>query len=360
MPQMLDYTLKTQEERNECAYRVVAETPDENMTNAYKKSIADYLLFLTENKQTKKERKKQRPILTKNRQITINKRQVSYDEIVDCLENGEDGIYNLMSNDNDQLLDNKEPISQQDIDEIPGIRDYLDIIERLRKQFPSAVGKQKYYIKKQIIETYQQIYILKASYRGWPAKSKVSAQLKSMAHMNLEEHVTFDDRGFPVSDGIISMFNPVHISFLLSYYSALKQESYEDLQGDMRWLMLDLDEIIEAMFHDEPVLLDLLIWKIDGYSNEEICGMMEQEHGETHSAQYYSTIWRKRIPKMIAEQAQKKYLLWYYNNVEYGNWKKCGKCGKVKLAHPLFFSKNNSSQDGFYSTCRECRKVKTK
>ena len=73
-----------------------------------------------------------------------------------------------------------------------------------------------------------------------------------------------------------------------------------------------------------------------------------------HSEQYFSTLWRKRIPKMMAEQAQKDYLIWYYTNEEYGNWKQCGKCGEVKLAHPFFFSKN-TSKDGFYSVCKECR-----
>ena len=59
-------------------------------------------------------------------------------------------------------------------------------------------------------------------------------------------------------------------------------------------------------------------------------------------------------PFLLTEQAQKDYLIWYYTNEEYGNWKQCGKCGEVKLAHPFFFSKN-TSKDGFYSVCKECR-----
>lgn len=81
---------------------------------------------------------------------------------------------------------------------------------------------------------------------------------------------------------------------------------------------------------------------------------MESHHGVIHNEQYYSTLWRKRIPKMIAEKAQMEWLEWYFMNVEKGKWKYCNKCGEYKLAHPMFFSKN-TSKDGFYSICKECR-----
>lgn len=84
---------------------------------------------------------------------------------------------------------------------------------------------------------------------------------------------------------------------------------------------------------------------------------MEAKYGIVHTEQYYSNLFRKRIPKMIAEQAQKEFLIWYYTNIEYGTWKTCTKCGEVKLAHPLFFNRN-TSRDNFYSICKDCRKSK--
>lgn len=41
---------------------------------------------------------------------------------------------------------------------------------------------------------------------------------------------------------------------------------------------------------------------------------MESCYGVKHTEQYYSSLWRKRIPKMIAEQASKEYLIWYFKN----------------------------------------------
>jgi hypothetical protein len=44
-----------------------------------------------------KQEKKQRKILTENRLTTVNKRETSFEGLVSQLENGEDGIYNLIS-----------------------------------------------------------------------------------------------------------------------------------------------------------------------------------------------------------------------------------------------------------------------
>ena len=46
-----------------------------------------------------KQEKKQKQILTENRMTTVNKRETSYEGLVSQLENGEDGIYNLVNED---------------------------------------------------------------------------------------------------------------------------------------------------------------------------------------------------------------------------------------------------------------------
>ena len=57
-------------------------------------------------------------------------------------------------------------------------------------------------------------------------------------------------------------------------------------------------------------------------------------------------------------QAQKEWLEWYYTEKEVGYWKRCSRCGQIKLGHSKFFSKNKSSKDGWYSICKECRNKK--
>lgn len=351
-----DPKLKTPEERAELVRRIVESSDPSVLTQSYLNSMSDYILMVGESGQTKREKRASAPIITNNRQVTVNKRQVSYEDVVSGLEAGEDGFQALINQDPAQLLDYREPISDEDVEEIPYMQDHIDLIRRLKEQLACAPnGKTRYLLKKHIIETYQQMYVLKASYHGWPAKSKVASQLKAMSHMQIPEHVTFDSKQMPVSDACVTLFDPIHVSFLLTYYSSLKQDSYEDFDSDMRWLLLDLEELVDSALKDEPLLRTVLEYKVDGYSNEEIIGMVLQEYGVEHSAQYYSTVWKRRIPKMIADKAMQRYVIWYYNEKEYGKWKRCRCCGEVKLAHPLFFQSNTSSKDAFYSICRDCR-----
>ena len=56
--------------------------------------MADYLIVPVE-----KEERRERELLTENRLATINKRETSFEGLVSQLENGEDGIYNLVHED---------------------------------------------------------------------------------------------------------------------------------------------------------------------------------------------------------------------------------------------------------------------
>lgn len=73
----LDYTLKTQEERLKCVRETIETTSQENLDANYLRVMTDYLLFAADRNQTKKEKKKERSIITKNREATVNKRQIS-------------------------------------------------------------------------------------------------------------------------------------------------------------------------------------------------------------------------------------------------------------------------------------------
>ena len=51
-----------------------------------------------------KQEKKEKKILTENRLATITKRELSYEGLVGQLENGEDGIYNLMTDNGKNII----------------------------------------------------------------------------------------------------------------------------------------------------------------------------------------------------------------------------------------------------------------
>lgn len=357
MSQSLDYSLDTYEDRLALVNDILQTTPQEQLTTNYIGIMTDYLLFVADKNQTKKERKTEKSIITKNREITVQKRQISYEGLSENLETGEEGLYNMIRNDKNMILDPKDRISRKDIAEIPGLQENLDIISRLAAQLEDcAVPANKYSLKQQIISKYQEQYIIRSSYRPAVARGRACNHIKNIAHMPIPENVSVREDGTVYSDALVNLYNPQHISFLLCNYPQLKQESWDDLHSDMRFLLIDLENLAEkVLLENHTMLYSLLIYKIDGRTNAEIASLLEAQYGVRHTEQYFSALWRKKIPKLLAEQAQKDWLIWYFSNIEYGEWKKCGRCGEYKLAHPMFYSKNSTSKDGYYSICKQCR-----
>ena len=122
--------------------------------------------------------------------------------------------------------------------------------------------------------------------------------------------------------------------------------------------MEDFDNIATIALKDYPLYDRLVEYKIDGLQNIDIQRLLEEEFGIKHSLEYISSLWRNKIPKLIASAAEDQYLSWYYLNVEKGKYKRCSRCGTIKLATNKYFSKNKTSRDGYYSICKECRNQK--
>lgn len=347
----LDYTLSTPQERNELVKKIIDETPPEQLTPRYLEILTDYIIFAMD-----KEERKQKKILTDNRMVTVNKRETSYQGLVSKFENGEDGIYNMITNDKNILFTPKISITQKDLDEIPELKQLHDEIERMEVIAKAAKGKKRFLIKKQIIEMRQDQYVIKNAYRK---PIHCMNLIKSFTKVCLDENYSFDKDGEPVSDGYVSFFEPKHISALLCNYSKLKEDSWGNFTSDSYYMMEDLDNLVDnALKENYPLYYDLVIYKIDGKQNVEIQQLLEEAHGIKHSVEYISSLWRNKIPKLIAEEAKEEYIMWYYTIKERGKWKRCSRCGEVKLAHNRFFSKNKTSKDGYYSICKCCRNKK--
>lgn len=347
----LDYSLETPEERNELVKKIISETPPEQLTSKYLEILSDYIIFAMD-----KQERKQKKILTDNRMVTVNKRETSFQGLAGQLENGEDGIYNMIANDKNIIFTPKICITQKDIEEIPALKDLKAAIEIVEKQEKAATGKRKFLLKKQLIEMRQDQYVIKNAYRQ---PMYFTNAIKNFSKTSFDENITITPEGEVKSDGLISLFNPKHISALLCNYSKLKEDSWGKFWADSYFLMEDLDTLIEkTLRNDYPLYYDLLIYKIDGKQNIEIQTLLYKKHGIKHSVEYISSLWRNKIPKLLAEKAQEEYIIWYYTTQEHGKWKRCSRCGQIKLADNRFFSKNKTSKDGYYSICKVCRNQK--
>ena len=345
----LDYTIKDPEQRNKIVHHIVDTIPPEKLTPYYLEKLTRYLV---EDQKSKKEKS----VLTDNRMVTINKRETSFQGLVAKLENGEDGIYNFISQgDKNILLVPKISITQEDVERIPGLKELREAIKVIEAQQKVARGKRKYYLTKQLIEMRQDQYVLKGAYSNPINVMKLSSVLNQI---DLSEKITIDENGQPHSDGLISFFNSDHVSCLLCNYSKLKEYTYGKFENDMYYLMLAFDDLTEEALKDYPILYDIMVYKIDGLSNKEIREKIQKDHNTTYSIEYLSALWRKKIPKIISQYAKQKWIIYHYTEQEYGKWKKCSRCHQIKLAHSYFFSKNKTSKDGWYSMCKCCRNKK--
>ena len=350
----LDYSLETPEERNELVKKILEETPDPS--EKYLEILADYIILAIAKEEKKLERE-QRKIMTENRMATINKRETSLEGLIAQFENGEDGFYNLVAESNkNTLFKPKISITKKDLEEIPELVQVREAIKYWEDKFKTAEGKDKYIIKKAIIDLRKDQYIIKDAYRK-------PVQIKSTIHQKhntpLDSGYSFDADGYVIPSGV-SLMDPKVISVILCNYSMLKQEAFGEFDRDLWYLMEDFDNLCTDALVEYPLYEKIVEYKIDGLQNIDIQARIEAEFGIKHSVEYISSLWRNKIPKIIASVAEDQFLDWYYLEVEKGKYKKCSRCGEIKLAHNKYFSKNKTSKDGFYSICKACRNAKAK
>lgn len=203
-------------------------TPEQLNNKKYLEILGDYVIAAM----TPAE-KKAHLYLTENRKLTINKRETSYQGLTEQFENGEDGAWNLFNEvaDKSIRLTQKKEISATDLAEIPELQKLKESIAEIEKLEASAQGKDRYRLKKWLIELHQEQYIIKDIFK--PTMS-ANAIAKSIAQMDLDEHITIGEDGEPHSDGRITLFNPNHVSALLCNYSALKDECWGKFWSDLR------------------------------------------------------------------------------------------------------------------------------
>lgn len=346
----LDYTLKDSKARCELVKKIIKDVPQEQFTKKNLKVLSDYIIFST-NKEARKNN-----ILTDNRMVTVSRRETSFQGLVSSLENGEDGIYNMIANDKNILFTPKIKITEEDLNTIPELKKLKKDIEKVKGQFENAKGKRKFLLKQQLIELCQNQYIIKNSYRK---PITFCNGIKNFDKICFDEKIIMDEDKNPEDKSILSFFDYKHISALLNNYSKLKEDSWGKFWTDSYYLMQDLDELIERALKEKfPLYFSLLIYKIDGKPNSEIKELLDEEYNISYTSEYISSLWRNKIPKLIAKKAKEEYVLWYYMNKEKSKWKRCSRCGSIKLMHNIFFSKNKTSKDGYYSICKECRNKK--
>ena len=309
-----------------------------------------------------KQEKKEKKLLTANRLITIKEHELSYEGLVSQLENGEDGIYNLINdNGKNTIFKPKVTITKKDLEEIPPLRQLRESIERWEQLQKTVSGREAFIVKRTLIEMRKDQYVIKNAYRQPIVFSKITRGLKTYPPLPWREWVEYDEKGSAtIQYWGISFCDPKVVSEILQVFPAMKGRSNGNFESDAWAFCMDFEPLMERALADYPMYKRIIEYKMDRLQNTEIQSLLEKEFQFTHSVEYISSLWRNKIPKLIAQKAQDEWLIWYFTFKEKGKWKRCSRCGEVKLAHSRFFSINKTSKDGFYSICKKCRNSKNK
>lgn len=289
-------------------------------------------------------------------EIPHNPRETSFEALAESFQNC-DEIYNLVDkNPRVTIFRPKIAITQRDIEQVPNLAQLRTDISNWEAALREAKIKgspEAYVLKRTIIQMRKDQYLLKQEFRH-PVSFKTMAHSNLFSTSNLEDTSYFDLDSRTLVPRGASLASPEILGIILCNYSALKEDSWEALDSDLHWLLIAFDNLAERALAQFPIYESIVTLKIDGVSNKEISDYISDTYKKRYTPAYISTIWRKKIPQIIALAAVREYTTLAFKHYHLP-FKKCGRCHQLKPASPLFFTHNSSSKDTFYSICKNCR-----
>lgn len=117
------------------------------------------------------------------------------------------------------------------------------------------------------------------------------------------------------------------------------------------------DDDLNCLIYD----LNILMKKIKFTNIEyDIINFMRRDKSEVEIAEILNVTQQNisksmnRIYRKIYNTYIINYDEWYYTYIEKGTWKRCSKCGEIKLANERYFHKEPKGKDGLKSVCKKC------
>lgn len=237
----------------------------------------------------------------------------------------------------------KDVVTADDIKKYPVVKDYTDAYNNILKEY-KELGKKQFLTQ----EENKRKYMLKKN-------------LKSLKNDSIDSKIAFarpikwkqplKDNGCPNWE-YLDLMDREHIKCLLQI------PLNEDLQNDLACIRTDLENLIKrTKFTDkQKEVLNLWMKDIPLYDNKEknIKGMP-----------YYLGITGQGANKILNQAIDciidtyiEELEDWYYLNINKGEYKKCSKCGEIKLISK--FDKEKRGKMGVKAKCKDCNKLMKK
>ena len=158
-----------------------------------------------------------------------------------------------------------------------------------------------------------------------------------------------------INKGEICFENATTVYNFIENYSTFKQNSYEALNSDMKYLIWEFEQYVEKAKLN-PARTHILIRKIDKRTNEQIRDELQELFGLNYSDNYISTIYKQMICDKIAKAAILAQDEFRYKDRD-EMFKKCSVCGQRLLKDLRNFTKKQNAKDGMSSRCKDCDKT---
>jgi hypothetical protein len=157
-----------------------------------------------------------------------------------------------------------------------------------------------------------------------------------------------------VSENKIELNNPQHLFAIMDNYASLRDGVWDKPYSDLGILLYEFEQLVEKS-NLEEYEKDIMIYKIDQMSGEEIQKKINKDYYIFLDEDKLSRIYNTYIPNKIAETYNQQYEEWLYTYKIKGEYKTCKKCNEVKLAKEKYFSKKSDAKDGLHPYCKTCR-----
>ena len=219
----------------------------------------------------------------------------------------------------------------KDLKKYPPMKDYYDFYEYLKDESKMLWSKGKL-TKDEIIR------------RGRINKIMVEVK-KDMMEVKRQLQMPIiwksplkDEGGADYNE--LDMFDKNTVKELLRVHKQL------DLQDDLSCILVDLDNLINRIELNDRQHEVLEMWR-NGVETGTIAKILKVKpqtvHGNIDS-----------IVEAIIKQYEEDYENWYYLNIRKGQYKKCSRCGEIKLISQ--FNKEPKGKDGYKKHCKKCYK----
>ena len=218
-------------------------------------------------------------------------------------------------------------VEKKDLEKYPPMKDYTDFYEYLKEE-SKRLWNTKGLSKEDMVRRSKIKRIL-------PEIKKDIIEVKKQLQMPIIWKAPLKDNGGADYDEL-DMFDKNVVKVLLQVHKQV------DLQDDLSCILVDLDNLINNIKFTERQYEVLELWR-NGLTIENISK-------ELHVKENTVSITLNRAIDSIIKQYEKEYEEWYYLNIRKGTYKKCSKCGEVKLISQ--FSKNGNRLRG---NCKDCK-----